>query len=271
MRWRAARPIGNFQQEVKDTLKLVPEGIEGQVPYKGPVDAVLNQLVGGLRAGMGYTARVRLRTSGRTQSSSASRQPPCAKAIRTGFSSPARARTTRAACNRVAFMQPVDLLGPVFVQVALTFVLLVATARARVGALRRGELKMKDIALGQSAWPERPTQLARAFQNQLETPVLFYAVVAFALITSRADAVMLGLASLYVVQRLWHAWIHTTSNNVLNRFRVFAFSVFTLVAMWSYLAATLLVARFFVRARPYAASGAVGRGGGVLGAGADPA
>ena len=44
-----------FQQEVKDTLKLVPEGIEGQVPYKGPVDAVLNQLVGGLRAGMGYT------------------------------------------------------------------------------------------------------------------------------------------------------------------------------------------------------------------------
>lgn len=44
-----------FQQEVKDHLKLVPEGIEGQVPYKGPVDAVLNQLVGGLRAGMGYT------------------------------------------------------------------------------------------------------------------------------------------------------------------------------------------------------------------------
>ncbi len=43
-----------FQQEVKDTLKLVPEGIEGQVPYKGPVGTVLHQLVGGLRAGMGY-------------------------------------------------------------------------------------------------------------------------------------------------------------------------------------------------------------------------
>jgi IMP dehydrogenase len=43
-----------FQQEVQDTLKLVPEGIEGQVPYKGPVDGVLHQLVGGLRAGMGY-------------------------------------------------------------------------------------------------------------------------------------------------------------------------------------------------------------------------
>lgn len=44
-----------FQAEVKDTLKLVPEGIEGQVPYKGPVEGVLHQLVGGVRAGMGYT------------------------------------------------------------------------------------------------------------------------------------------------------------------------------------------------------------------------
>jgi IMP dehydrogenase len=43
-----------FQAEVRDTLKLVPEGIEGQVPYKGPVAAVLHQLAGGLRAAMGY-------------------------------------------------------------------------------------------------------------------------------------------------------------------------------------------------------------------------
>src|SRR6202030_1046683 len=43
-----------FQQEIKDTLKLVPEGIEGQVPYKGPVANVLHQLIGGLRAAMGY-------------------------------------------------------------------------------------------------------------------------------------------------------------------------------------------------------------------------
>jgi IMP dehydrogenase len=44
-----------FQQEVGDTLKLVPEGIEGQVPYKGPVSSVIHQLIGGLRAAMGYT------------------------------------------------------------------------------------------------------------------------------------------------------------------------------------------------------------------------
>jgi IMP dehydrogenase len=43
-----------FQQDIKDNLKLVPEGIEGQVPYKGPVANVLHQLTGGLRAAMGY-------------------------------------------------------------------------------------------------------------------------------------------------------------------------------------------------------------------------
>ena len=44
-----------FQQEVNDTLKLVPEGIEGRVAYKGPVANVVHQLIGGLRAAMGYT------------------------------------------------------------------------------------------------------------------------------------------------------------------------------------------------------------------------
>jgi IMP dehydrogenase len=44
-----------FQQDIKDHLKLVPEGIEGQVPYKGPVRDIIHQLVGGVKAAMGYT------------------------------------------------------------------------------------------------------------------------------------------------------------------------------------------------------------------------
>jgi IMP dehydrogenase len=44
-----------FQQDIKDQMKLVPEGIEGQVPYKGPVAAIVHQLVGGVKAAMGYT------------------------------------------------------------------------------------------------------------------------------------------------------------------------------------------------------------------------
>src|SRR3546814_6782445 len=44
-----------FQQDIKDQMKLVPEGIEGQVPYKGAAKDVIHQLVGGVKAEMGYT------------------------------------------------------------------------------------------------------------------------------------------------------------------------------------------------------------------------
>jgi IMP dehydrogenase len=50
-----------FQQDIKDTLKLVPEGIEGQVPFKGPLVTVLHQLAGGLRAAMGYVGAKNLK------------------------------------------------------------------------------------------------------------------------------------------------------------------------------------------------------------------
>jgi IMP dehydrogenase len=43
-----------FQKEVTDQMKLVPEGIEGRVPFKGPVANIIHQLIGGLRASMGY-------------------------------------------------------------------------------------------------------------------------------------------------------------------------------------------------------------------------
>ncbi len=50
-----------FQEEVKEELKLVPEGIEGRVAYKGPAGAVLHQLIGGLKAAMGYTGTASIR------------------------------------------------------------------------------------------------------------------------------------------------------------------------------------------------------------------
>ncbi|MEQ8285746.1 IMP dehydrogenase [Thalassospira sp.] len=49
-----------FQQDVQDNLKLVPEGIEGRVPYKGPAGQIIHQLVGGLKASMGYTGAATL-------------------------------------------------------------------------------------------------------------------------------------------------------------------------------------------------------------------
>lgn len=50
-----------FQQDIKDQLKLVPEGVEGRVPYKGDVSGVVHQLVGGLRSAMGYTGNANIK------------------------------------------------------------------------------------------------------------------------------------------------------------------------------------------------------------------
>jgi IMP dehydrogenase len=50
-----------FQQEIRDNLKLVPEGVEGRVPFKGPASGVVHQLVGGLKAAMGYTGNATLK------------------------------------------------------------------------------------------------------------------------------------------------------------------------------------------------------------------
>ena len=73
-----------FQAEVRDTLKLVPEGIEGQVPYKGPVSGVLHQLAGGLKAAMGYVGGRRSRRVPRARHAScASPTPAFAKAMPT--------------------------------------------------------------------------------------------------------------------------------------------------------------------------------------------
>ena len=73
-----------FQQDIKDHLKLVPEGIEGQVPYKGPVATVLHQLAGGLARRDGLCRRQGPSTSSMPRrSSSASRRRACAKATST--------------------------------------------------------------------------------------------------------------------------------------------------------------------------------------------
>ena len=73
-----------FQQDIKDQLKLVPEGIEGQVPFKGPARDVIHQLVGGVKAAMGYTGvGDDRRSAASAPASCGSPMRACAKAMST--------------------------------------------------------------------------------------------------------------------------------------------------------------------------------------------
>jgi hypothetical protein len=124
------------------------------------------------------------------------------------------------------------VLLPVFVQVGLTFVLLFWMGRSRLAHIRTGEVKVKDIALGERNWPTTTQQIANTYHNQFELPVLFYALVALALVTRKADLVFVALAWIYVATRLVHAYIYTTSNKVAWRFQVFLIGALILMLMW---------------------------------------
>src|SRR5918997_397353 len=110
------------------------------------------------------------------------------------------------------------ILLPLFVQVGLTFFLLFWMGSVRVAAVRSREVRIPDIALGQPAWPERPTKIANAYHNQLQLPLLFYVLVILALFTRKADTLFVVLAWMFVTSRLAHAAIHVTGNDVQRRF-----------------------------------------------------
>jgi hypothetical protein len=133
------------------------------------------------------------------------------------------------------------VLLPLFVQVTLTFALLFWMGSARVAAVRRGEVHQRDIALRQPNWPARTTQVANAYHNQLELPVLFYVLTILALATRQADFLFVVLAWLFVLLRIGHAYVHVTSNRVSLRFYVFLAAAIVLLIMWVIFAARILL------------------------------
>ncbi|MBV9559364.1 MAG: MAPEG family protein [Bradyrhizobium sp.] len=133
------------------------------------------------------------------------------------------------------------VLLPVFVQVGLTFFLLLGMATARTRALSGGETKFSDIALGQPKWPARATQIGNCFRNQFEVPVLFYVIVALALPIRHVDFVLVLLSWVFVATRFAHAGIFVTSNDVRSRSLAWFAGVLVLFAMWIYFALKILL------------------------------
>jgi hypothetical protein len=133
------------------------------------------------------------------------------------------------------------VLLPVFVLVGLTFALLLGMATMRTRALKGGEAKMKDVALGEPNWPTRAAQIGNCFSNQFEIPLLFYILIAIALPLRRADLVIVMLSWVFVVTRFVHAGIFVTSNDLRQRGPAWFAGVLVLFAMWLYFALKLLL------------------------------
>lgn len=137
-------------------------------------------------------------------------------------------------------MTVAEFLLPVFVEVLLIFVVMILMMRARVGSVLRGQVKPRDIALSGAAYDDRTRQYSNCFINQFELPSLFFALIAFILITRVGDVLLLGLAWIFVLSRIVHAFVHTTSNNLNHRFGAYTVGAVALFAMWLVFAIKIL-------------------------------
>ena len=124
-----------------------------------------------------------------------------------------------------------SLIYPALAQIFWTFIVLVILFLARKEAFQSGGVKIKDIAVTSEAWPERAKLASANFSNQFETPVLFYALVLIATHVGATGWIMATLAWAYVASRIGHTLIHTGSNRVMNRAKIYFAGLFALLCM----------------------------------------
>ena len=125
-----------------------------------------------------------------------------------------------------------SVLLPLFVQVLLTFTLLLILAVRRQSMFSKGEMRPQELAVRGAREPQPVAQVAGSFQNQFEIPVLFYVLVILALYTRKADLLFVVMSWIFVLARIAQAAIHVTSNVVPRRGLAFGISMLVLLIMW---------------------------------------
>lgn len=133
------------------------------------------------------------------------------------------------------------LLLPLLLHVLLTAFVGMRTLQARYKAVRSGQTKLHEIATDSGAWPSRVKKLGNNFDNQFDTPMLWYAACALIVALKLEDHIFVALSWVFLLTRLVHSYIHTTHNNVPSRMRVFLFGFSVLVLMWLWLALKLFL------------------------------
>ena len=128
----------------------------------------------------------------------------------------------------------------VFLQVALTFWAVVRMGMVRVNSHKAREVSFGDIALDSGAYPETVTPFTNNVNNQFQTPVLLYSVVAIAAATDSANWVLAAGAVVFVASRLVHHAIHVGKNNVIHRFNAYLTGLAGLFVAWVALGISLL-------------------------------
>ncbi|WP_250658234.1 MAPEG family protein [Alkalimarinus coralli] len=128
-------------------------------------------------------------------------------------------------------MSKIDILYPVLAHVLLVVLLYIPLVIRKAQAVKSKAVDLKVTALNNQAWTEDVIKVSNNIANQFETPILFYVLCIIAVLTSTVDMLGVVLAWSYVALRYIHSYIHTHSNYVPYRMRVFALSLLILLIM----------------------------------------
>lgn len=138
-------------------------------------------------------------------------------------------------------MQQSLIFQPVLVLVALTLVMYARLVFARMAAVKNKQVSAKYYRLLQGdTQPDKVAAMDRNIVNLFELPVLFYAAALVAYVTASVDAWLLALAWLFALSRVAHSVVHTTSNQVMQRLKLFVVGYLALIAIWAMLAWRLI-------------------------------
>jgi len=134
------------------------------------------------------------------------------------------------------------ILWPALVVVVLTYAVLIVLGVRRGKSLAEQNSSMGDpeIALGRARWSDEALKANNNYNNLLQLPVLFYAVIAIALALRMADGWMTGLAWIYAASRLIHSFEHLGANRIRVRGPAFLVGALALLVMWLTLAWRIL-------------------------------
>ena len=123
------------------------------------------------------------------------------------------------------------IFWPVLAQVLLTLFVYVALIKRKIAAMRAGRVDMARRALHDDAWPDEVMQINNNIRNQFELPVLFYVLAAALWALDAVHWAALAVASLFVLSRIVHVWVHIGANEISARRRAFTAGWYLLALM----------------------------------------
>jgi hypothetical protein len=133
------------------------------------------------------------------------------------------------------------LLLPAFIHVGLVYVMAARMGAAKRRAVDAGLVKLSDVALDNSRWPDDVRKINNNYNNQFELPVLFYAILPLMVILVKADWLQVTLAWVFVASRILHSVIHTGSNAIMRRGGAFVIGFVAIGLMWLWFGLRLFV------------------------------